>query len=62
MNQALDFYIGDDSVFSISGYSLNLKSLKKERFLLWKKSIVMGLNMEEGLAFRRLGSKNVYKL
>lgn len=31
MNQALDFYIADDSVFSISGYSLNLKSLKNHK-------------------------------
>ena len=29
MNQALNFYCEDDSVFSISGYTMNLKSLKK---------------------------------
>ena len=55
MNQALDFYIGDDSVFSISGYSLNLKSLKNQRedFTLEKEHRHGVGQMEEGLAFRR---------
>ena len=30
MNQALDFYSEDDSVFSISGYTMDLNSLKKQ--------------------------------